>query len=335
MPQQHSLRSVLVVLSILTVLTVTQATVGICVLRGSMACPTIAPQILPVESNFYVIDPRDSGGLEGLVVGSATLIGPIGFDNVDGLAFLGDGRLVGAFRADSLVADPESPGTPVRASGLIEIDPSTGAGTFIGLIGDSLTGCGRVTDLAYDPATDTLYGLAESCVDDDEALVVIDQETGAGLSVGATGFRNGGGLAIDPDSGVLHATAIRSNMPFLDVILFTVDPSTGAATVEHQLGPWVIDSLDFGPDDGVLHGLVRTGWDLFPSVLVAINLEDQIEEERTMGVAVFEVDHLDGLVFGPAPPPTLEVPTLGQWGLVLLVGLIVLVGLVNLRVSRH
>jgi hypothetical protein len=38
-------------------------------------------------SSLFLLDPSN---------GNATLIGPIGFDNVTGLAFLGDGRLVGS-----------------------------------------------------------------------------------------------------------------------------------------------------------------------------------------------------------------------------------------------
>jgi hypothetical protein len=58
-------------------------------------------------SNLYLIDPQ---------TGDATLIGPIGFDNVTGLAFLSDGRLVGSARGDDLYG-----GTTTAI--LIEIDP--------------------------------------------------------------------------------------------------------------------------------------------------------------------------------------------------------------------
>ncbi|MGH7851414.1 MAG: hypothetical protein ACREOP_14045, partial [Thermodesulfobacteriota bacterium] len=98
-------------------------------------------------STLYRVNPNNAGVDE---------VGPIGFFGVSGMAVLGDGRLVGSANADA---------NGDRISILIEIDPATGAGSLIGTIGNNnLDGCGRVPDLTYDAATDTLYGIGFRCI---------------------------------------------------------------------------------------------------------------------------------------------------------------------------
>ncbi|MEX0998355.1 MAG: hypothetical protein WD000_00115 [Thermodesulfobacteriota bacterium] len=101
------------------------------------------------DARLYRVDP-DTAAFEE--------IGPIGFNGVGALAQIGDGRLVAGGRADA---------NGDKISILIEINPLTGQGTLIGTSGsDNGPGCGRINDLTYDPATDTLYATGIQCDDE-------------------------------------------------------------------------------------------------------------------------------------------------------------------------
>lgn len=188
------------------------------------------------QSNFYRIDPE---------TGAATLIGPIGFPGVTGMAFLPDGTLLATANGDSLYID--------YTSLLIQIDLTTGAGTLIGIVGqDTQGGCGRIPGLTYDRMTQTLFGYGDSCGNPDN-FVIIDPVTGAGtLAPNPTGFTGGGnGLAIQAQTGTLFAT------PDDNGSLITIDPVTGIGTeIAASVGNVSnnISSLDFNPLTGVLFG---------------------------------------------------------------------------------
>ena len=252
-------------------------------------------------SDFYTIDPAD---------GTATLVGPIGFDNVTGMACLSDGRLVASVNGDSV----QPPG-PVAL--LIEIDPTDGAGTLIGTIGDlNAGGCGRMPGITYDATSGILFGYGDFCAADPEGLFTVDPMTGAGTSVGATGYTGGGnGLAAEPGTGTLYAT------PFDDESLITIDPMTGMGTeVPGSAGnvPFRVNSLAFDEGTGVLYGSWNDG---VGASLVTIDTADGTT--ATVGPTI---TGLDALVFecAPAEPetPIVEIPTLGGAGLALLALLI-------------
>ncbi len=192
----------------------------------------------PSESSLYIIDPE---------TGQARIIGRTGFNNVTGLAFLGDGRLVGTANGDVEFG--------ATTSILIEINPNTGFGTLIGIISqenDAFDGCGRVPDITYDPSTDTLYGYGDFC-DDDDSFLTIDTATGEGTIIGLTGFSSGGnGLAREPSTGTLFATPRDNNS------LVIIIPATGAGTaIPASVGnvPSTMNALAFHPDSGVLLAL--------------------------------------------------------------------------------
>ncbi len=228
------------------------------------------------------------------------LIGPIGFLGVSGMAVLGDGRLVGSANADA---------NGDRISILIEIDPLTGTGSLIGTIGNNnLGGCGRVPDLTYDRATDTLYGIGFRCIPGNDhgnitELLRIDQTTGQGTTIGQTGFFGGGnGLAIRSNGTLFSST----NENF-----FTLNPQTGQGTLvaTHPLIEIVMSALDFSPITGELFGIeFGFGGDI-PTNLVTVN---------TTNAVISRIGELpvcsDALVFiGLAPR---NVPTLSEWGMI-------------------
>lgn len=163
------------------------------------------------NSALYIVNPLN---------GNSTMVGPIGFNGLTGLAVLGDGRLVATAQADA---------GQDRIAVLIEINRNTGQGSLIGEIGNGSNPgeCGRVPDITYDPATDTLYGVAVRCQgENNNQFVRINQTTGEGTIIGDTGFDGGGnGLAISDDGTIFWG----SNGVGL-AILFTINPLNGLGT---------------------------------------------------------------------------------------------------------
>jgi hypothetical protein len=243
-------------------------------------------------STLYRVDPINAATQE---------IGPIGFRAVSGLAVLGDGRLVGSANADA---------NGDRISILIEINPLTGAGSFIGTIGNNnLGGCGRVPDLTYDAATDTLYGIGFRCIPGNghgniTELLRIDQTTGQGTTIGQTGFFGGGnGLAIRRSDGTLFSST--------NEFFFTLNPNTGQGTLvaNHPFIEFVMNALDFSPVTGELFGIEFGFGGELPTILVTVN---------TTNAEITRIGELplcsDALVFFGLEPR--NVPTLSEWGMI-------------------
>ena len=244
-------------------------------------------------STLYSVNPNNADALE---------IGPIGFSGVSGMAFLRDGRLVGSASADA---------NGDRISILIEIDPFTGQGSLIGTIGNNnLGGCGRVPDLTYDAATDTLYGIGFRCVPGGDhsgitELLRINQATGEGTTIGQTGFFGGGnGLAIRRSGGTLFSS---ENLDFLTLNLLT---GQGTLVANHPLIEDVMSALDFHPITGELFGIeFGFGDPDNPTFLVTVDTSDAV---------ITRIGELpvcsDALVFFPLTPR--NVPTISVWGMI-------------------
>lgn len=203
------------------------------------AAPSLAGFAYAVQSDgddqLYQLD---------LQTGQATAIGPVGFGDVECLAFAADGTL---FAVDD------------SSDQVITIDVATGAGTAVGPIGVALTDCGLAFDGAgdlymsvdapdpfnlheIDPATGAatvigpqgqrvtgltwgngnLYGLGGDSVNN---LVILDRTTGAATPVGGFGGSvdvSDGGLDFD-GNGVLWGIEDGG-------CIFVLDPATGTAT---------------------------------------------------------------------------------------------------------
>ena len=267
-------------------------------------------------SDLYTIDPA---------TGVATMVGPIGFENVTGLACLPDGRLVASTRGDALVP-------PGPSAILIEIDRVTGAGTLIGTIDDLAGGgnCGRMPDLTYDAVTGNLFGYSDFCNTGFEGLYTVDPVTGAGTSVGPSGFGGGGnGLAAEPGTGTLYAT------PFDTGSLVVIDPNTGAGTdVPGSVGnvPARVNGLTFHPATGVLYGSFHNQ----PmSVTDLVTIDTANGTTTTVGQTTLG---LDAIVFdcqAVAPPTSIvAIPTLSVAGLALLALLVMAAAWTVLRRRR-
>ena len=255
-------------------------------------------------SSLYNADPQ---------TGATSLIGPIGFNGVTGMAVLGDGRLVASARADA---------NGDRISILIEINPFNGQGTLIGTIGNNNEGgCGRTPDLTYDAATDTLYGIGFRCVPGNDHLNItellrINQTTGEGTTIGQTGFFGGGiGLAIRHD-GTLFSS---ENEDFL-----TLNPLTGQGTLvaNHDQDDFSMSAMDFQPGTGALFGIAFRFSD--GADLVTVNTSTAV----TTRIGELPLCS-DALVFFALPPS--NVPTLSEWGLIAMAGILGIVGFMVMR----
>jgi hypothetical protein len=213
---------------------------------ATAATPALATTAYSVRSdgddNLYRID---------LESGTATSVGPVGFSDVEGLAFDPGGRLFGFDDVTNqlITIDKGSgAGTAVGPSGVAvtdmgldfgctdnvfmstdapdpeqfyRLDPATGAGTLVGPQGVAVTG------LASDGQT--LFGVTG---DNDNRTVTINPATGAATPVGPLGTVNlsDGGLAAAPD-GRIWGIEDGGTGP-----LFTIDKQTGAATVQFTTG---------------------------------------------------------------------------------------------------
>jgi hypothetical protein len=202
-----------------------------------------------------------------------------GAATLPGLDFDSGGRLFGSAQSGS-------------ASTLIRIDPDTGAAlATIGTIavgGEALV----ISDLAFQPGTDALFGLAVSRetpgVVADHRLYRIDTATAVATLVGDPGFSHSGGLAFGPD-GTLWATepdpAPAQNR------LVTLDPATGAVLTSVVADRFLdglgarVDGTLFGTTEGGSTDLVTVAAD-GTTTLVGAGLGDVAD----LGFRPFGVD---------------------------------------------
>jgi len=250
-------------------------------------------------------------------------IGSIGFLGITALEFLGDGRLVGSASDDAPDRDPK------RAI-LIDISPNTGASSLIGEIGDdeTLGECGRAPGLTYDHTTNTLFATGDSCPDNnDDFLQTINQLTGQGTQVGSYMPFNGSGNGIAiRDDGVIFVSAAEE--------LITVNPQTGAPTKIADIQIIVesddfifINALAFHPVTGQLYGTTVDQSDP-PNGKSSklIILDTETGETQIVGNLP---DCSDGLVFRILP--SRHIPTLSEWGLIAMAGILGIVGFMVIR----
>jgi hypothetical protein len=192
---------------------------------------------------------------------AATTIGPLGLGagvGLTGLAFESSSILWGSTRSQ-----------------IGQVDPDTGAITL-------LTGTvDRISDLAVQPGTGTLYGHTGGT-----SLSTLDKVTGTTTSVVGSlpDFR--GGLAFAPD-GTLYFTSGTG-------ILFTLDPTDGTVLTSTPLSiNVVLDGLGVRPSDGLLFG-TRGG--PFTQVYT-------IDPDSGVTTLVGNAQNISDLTFRPAAVP--------------------------------
>ena len=150
--------------------------------------------------------------------GQLDTVGPTGVGDMGGISFAGTGALYGISQA---------------SDELMQLDPFTGAAMVVGALGFDL----NATGIAYDCATDTLYG-----ADTGGMMFEVDPITGLLFNFKATGvpFR-GVGLEFDPSSRQLLAATGSGNT------LYSIDPATGTSTRIGELDTLNANDLAFHP----------------------------------------------------------------------------------------
>jgi len=255
------------------------------------------------DARLYRVDPDTAAFQE---------IGPIGFNGIGALAQIGDGRLVASGHADA---------NGDKISILIEINPLTGQGSLIGTIGSSDgPGCGRINDLTYDPATDTLYATGIQCDsnnDFDVRLLTINPDTGAGTIIGETGFFLAGNALSISSNGTLFSSGGCDN------VVYTINPQTGVGTFLSDIAgncEPLFNSATFTPRTDEFLGI----FNFFPVTELTV-LNPFTGEVTSIGQLP---DCADGIEFFVKPT---NVPTLSEWGLIAMAGILGIVGFMVMR----
>jgi hypothetical protein len=163
------------------------------------------------------------------------------------------------------------PGGP---SELRILDPFIGTSTLIGA-----TGLGPISGLAYEPTSDTLYGIAGGRGLSN--LYTIDRVTGTAFLVGVTGFQ-AGSLEFGPD-GQLYGGGSGGDAGNF----YRIDPASGSSVLVGQTG--------FGPTTGLLLGTNLAG--------VSSLLSDE-----PIGADTYEIELLRGQTFTTSTETLLDHP---------------------------
>ena len=181
--------------------------------------------------------------------GTATEVGPIGFERVSAMDFGPDGILY--------ATGERTDGSDTNV--LLTIDPVTGAGAEIGPTGVADLGFGDVvSDISFRNSDGALYAYLESS----DGVGTIDPSTGVASALGPSNTESccGNGIAFSSDDTLYHAT----NDP-----LNTLDQTTGQATLVAPLAfPDLgvtpddprINALDFQPSTGTLFAALNAGF---------------------------------------------------------------------------
>jgi hypothetical protein len=201
-----------------------------------------------------------------------------------------------------------SGGGQIQISGLYAIDTVTGAATLACNLNSIHVYAGG---LAYDAPTDTLY--ATGALDSDTGttrLFEINRASGAWTAfpgMSPTINLSSGGLAINPLTGIMYATGGNG---FQSSGLFTIDKSTGAATLVGQCGGqcctapygFNINGLGFGSDGTLFaNGFTLSGTSVNGaySLLFTLDLSSGLATEvGPHGVNVGRQLNYSGLTFG-------------------------------------
>lgn len=201
--------------------------------RLLLAAMAFLPLCVAAEPVAYGAGFRDLYRVD-LATGQYSKVGPIGFNDVEGLAFTGLGELYAA-------VDGTQGSGGTASDFLIRIDTASGAGTLVGPL-SGLAGAG--------PSGQLDYGLAATCdgrlwlsSENTTELWELSRLDGSVRRVGATGASLSG---LAGRGQVLYGVSVGS-----DAALYRVDPETAQATRIGALGiggPIENVGLDFDPD---------------------------------------------------------------------------------------
>jgi IPTL-CTERM motif len=239
--------------------------------------------------------------------GIGTFIGdPVTPGGLSGIDFDSGGRLFG-----TTVGGQDS------SSSLVQIDPLTGA--LINTIGVIMVAGNpiKIGDLAFQPRTDVLFGISANNgppPNDDAGggLYTIDTTNGIATFVG-TVIDRACGLGFAPD-GRLYCW---------EEDLHRLSPSTGQIISTIETNSDFIDSLAVRAD-GTIFGSLCGGCDNPDDILTVDPITGDVEFIGSTGQG-----SVSDLAFVPLPPTI--VPTLSEWGLIAMAGVLGIIGLIAIR----
>jgi hypothetical protein len=210
-------------------------------------------------------------------------------------------------------------------SNLVTINTATGAATVVGAFGTA------VSDIAFN-AAGTLFAWDRNT----NRLATVNTATGAATDLGASGlaaFAGGGGLAINA-GGTAFVSATLTTPGTLD----SVNTATGAGTTGPALtgGPLVngaMTAMAFSTG-GVLFAIDsnRSG---SPTTNSLVTINTATGAITNIGALPGDMDGLAFAVPLAGAPANIQVPTLGEWALILLATILAAVGVVSLRRARR
>jgi hypothetical protein len=242
--------------------------------------------------------------------GSASLIGPIGFNQVGALDFGPDDRLYGI----AVVAG---------AATLIVINTATGAGTVVGALGVA----GAAQDMAFRPSDGTLFAYIQGII------YTVNRDTGAATLVGSTGgFPDGNAIAFSSGTLLLGNTQGGTNGS-----LQSVNQTTAAVTpiVNFTYGPGFTPAnnsrtaaMKFDPTTGALFAAIVEGNGAAVRFLGVVDPVTGVVTDIGTTVA-----GLDGIAIRSARGD--GIPTLSEWSLIALFATILGIALVPLSRGRR
>lgn len=214
--------------------------------------------------------------------GSSTVVGPTGVDPIFGTTYDPvSNQLLGSIQ-----------------NRLFEIDPETGAATeLVNLVASpDPAQFAAVNALAFDPLTNTLFGINQDGASGVDELIRIDRDSGEFQSVGTTGLRGLAGLEYDPFGDRLLAVSTE-----LATVL-TIDRVTGAASL-----PFFNGSLSVGTASLAINTATGDafGLNLFSGELESVDLQTGLST-RIGPASDTGFAGVIGLVFVPSaiPEPT-------------------------------
>ena len=188
-------------------------TTGLGTLVGTLPSSTTEIEWDPIAGRAFLQASNGSFFAQEFDITTGGAVGsPVG----NGGAFNGLELIAGALFGASV------PG-PMMPSTLSRLDPLTGTSIPIGL-----TGLGPIAGLAFDPSSETLYGIEGGPGPAD--LLTLDLASGMATVIGSTGIQ-AGSLEFGPDGG-LYAGGTSAN----GGDLFRVDPSSGASSLVGATG---------------------------------------------------------------------------------------------------
>ena len=272
------------------------------------------------QSTLHIIDKN---------TGAATPVGPIGFERCGSMDFNLQGTLYAICeRADITV--------------LVEIDVNTGAGTEIG----PTDNCEAWTDMSFRNSDGTLFATGYNfdpmspCTETiglvQNWLTTINTQTGLSTLINIINQPQGGGnAAAFSQDDTLYYLVGEFNTPGINV-LYTVNQQNAAIDlIANPTYPGLVpddnprtNAMDFDNTSGILYLSIVNGSGQLMSRRNFIGMMEDV----TSGVITIIGPTTEGMdAIAIKPPVGRNVPTLSEWGLIAMAGLLGIVGFMATR----